>query len=122
MQFSVALRTIVSNGDRKRGWFSSHTDNSMSVKRCWCCVCIPLVIEQWRYDICLVFKLDGLLSRRLVVARRRRLENQAVYSGEDEDAPDHARHLASQPVEGAIGESHVGVASWRIAMTSLFED
>lgn len=94
----------------------------MSVKRCWCCVCIPLIIEQWRYDICLVLELDGLLRRRLVVARRRRLENQAVHSGEDEDAPDHARHLASQPVESAIGESHGGVASWRIAMTSVVED
>jgi hypothetical protein len=93
----------------------------MSVKRCCRCVCIPPILEQWRYDIRPVFDLNSLFSGWLVVTRRRRLENQAVHSGEDENASDHTRHLASQPVEGAIGEIFVGVVSWRISMTSVFE-
>ena len=113
--------TTVSKSRPKCGRLWAHTDNSMSIKRCCRCVCIPPILEQWRYDICPVFDLDGLFSRWLVVTRRCRLENQAIHSGEDENASDHARHLASQPVEGAIGEFFVGAASWRISMTSVFE-
>ena len=68
----------------------------MNLQCIWRSIFFSTVFQKWSYLAALVIELDGLVSRRLVVARRRWLEDETIHGREDEQLTDKTWHLEAE--------------------------